>query len=429
MASQSLNDPKQRRTDELRAVGPLAARYADETLTSTVQGVHKAVAERAFGAVGPAGAPVRVAHDTIANGVYGTIRAGGRLVGHVAGAVAAAPREGVEQDELFSDSRVGASTLAAINGLIGDKLVEERNVLGFEMNVRRGGRDVALERGALARAFPDAGGRVVVFLHGLMEAEDVWKIGTGKPGSDGSTYGSRLRHELGFTPVYLRYNTGLRISDNARQLSWLLDELRREWPEQINELVLIGHSMGALVARGACHEANDYGRAWLGDAKHLICLGAPNRGSWLEKLVNTGGWALSRVPESKPFGDFLNQRSAGIRDLRFGFVRDQDWAGRNPDDLHLHDETEPISPIEGIEYHYVTGSLHVSPKHPLNSLFGDALVSVASGTGPRQSEGSPMGKTHHVEGLNHFRLMNDARVYDRMRSWFERPLLNSGSAG
>ena len=425
MASQTTQDLKHRRERELRAMGPLAARYADDTVTSTVQGVHEAVAARTFRAVGPVGKPVQLAHDAIAKSVYGAIRVGGRVAGTVAGTVAAAPREGEVDSGLFSDSRVGAPTLAAINGLIGDKLVEERNPLGFEMTIRHHGHEVEVRRESLATVFPDAGGRVAVFLHGLMEAEEAWKIGVGKPESDGSTYGSRLEHDLGFTPVYLRYNTGLRISENGRQLSWLLDELRREWPAAITELVLIGHSMGGLVARSACHEASANQRVWLGDMKHLVCLGAPNRGSWLEKLVNTGGWALSRVPESKPFGDFLNQRSMGIRDLRFGFIRDEDWADRDPDALHRRDDSEPICPVEGVEYHYVTGSLHVDPRHPVNSLFGDALVHPISGTGPRLVKGSSKGTTHHVDGLNHFRLLNDPRVYARMRYWFERPLLTA----
>ena len=425
MAIEGQDDAGRRSAEEIRAVGPLAARYADDTLTKTVQGVHEAVAARAFGAVGPAGKPVRVAHDTIAKGVYGTIRAGGKVVGQIASAVADVPRDENGDPALFSDHRVGAPTLAAINGLIGDKLIEEGNALGFEMSVRHHGRRVEVERERLAAAFPDAGERVAIFLHGLMEAEDAWKLGAGKPESDGSTYGSRLEDELGFTPVYLRYNSGLRISENARQLSWLLDDLRREWPVQIGEMVLIGHSMGGLIARGACHEANAYDRAWLGDAKHLISLGAPNRGSWLEKLVNTGSWALSRVPESKPFGDFLNLRSMGIRDLRFGYVRDEDWADREPDALHLRDETEPICPAPGVEYHYVTGSLRAATRHPLNSLFGDALVHTPSGTGPRLTEGSREGTPHHVPGVNHFRLLNDARVYDRISNWLERPLLTA----
>jgi pimeloyl-ACP methyl ester carboxylesterase len=425
MALGRREDPVRRSEDEIRAVGPLAARYADETLARTVQGVHEAVAARAFNAVGPVGKPARAAHDTIAKGVYGTLRAGGKVVGQIASTVVAVPEDENGEPALFSDHRVGAPTLAAINGLIGDRLVEEGNPLAFEMSLRDRGRRVEATREELAAAYPDAGGRVAVFLHGLMEAEDAWKIGTGKPESDGSTYGSRLEDELGFTPVYLRYNSGMRISENARRLSWLLDDLRREWPVKITELILIGHSMGGLIARGACHEAAAHDRAWLGDAKHLISLGAPNRGSWLEKLVNTGGWALSRVPESKPFGDFLNQRSMGIRDLRFGFVRDEDWADREPDALHLRDESEPICPAPGVEYHYVTGSLRVNPRHPLNSLFGDALVSAGSGTGPRLAEGSRAGTAHHVAGVNHFRLLNDSRIYDQIRSWLERPLLTA----
>src|SRR6478735_9231608 len=146
------DDPARRSEDEIRAVAPLAARYADETLTRTVQGVHEAVAARAFEAVGPAGKPARVAHDTIAKGLYGTLRAGGRMVGQIASTVASPPRNEDGEPDLFSDHRVGAPTLAAINGLIGDKLVEEGNALGFEMTLRQKGRRIAVQREELALA-------------------------------------------------------------------------------------------------------------------------------------------------------------------------------------------------------------------------------------------------------------------------------------
>jgi triacylglycerol esterase/lipase EstA (alpha/beta hydrolase family) len=60
----------------------------------------------------------------------------------------------------------------------------------------------------------------------------------------------------GFTPVYLRYNTGLHISHNGQTLAELLNRLHVLWPaaaeEPLKETVLVGHSMGGLVAR-ACH--------------------------------------------------------------------------------------------------------------------------------------------------------------------------------
>ena len=73
---------------ELRAASRLGG-YAVAGLTSRIEQVHRAVAGRVFGQLPVAGAPVRVIHDTIAAGVYLTIRGSGMVAGVVSGEVAA----------------------------------------------------------------------------------------------------------------------------------------------------------------------------------------------------------------------------------------------------------------------------------------------------------------------------------------------------
>jgi hypothetical protein len=46
-------------------------------------------------------------------------------------------------------------------------------------------------------------------------------------GEQRRTYGERLQDELSYTPVHVRYNTGLRVSDNGRALARLLSDLTR----------------------------------------------------------------------------------------------------------------------------------------------------------------------------------------------------------
>ena len=91
---------------------------------------------------------------------------------------------------------------------------------------------------------------------------------------------------------HVRYNTGLHVSENGRGLARLLDEMVEEWPCQLEELVLIGHSMGGLVARSACH----YGASWTDRVRHVFCLGSPHLGADLEKGANVLGsrWAGCR---------------------------------------------------------------------------------------------------------------------------------------
>ena len=372
-----------------------------------------------FDVLGLGSAAVRSVHDAVSDSVYGALRLGGKALGGVIGGISRFVG-GEEERRTRSDSRLGRSAQGAINGLIGAGLEEEENELRIQMALRLPGRDLRVEREQLADAFPEPTGRLVVFVHGLCETEEAWWLGTrADPEVDTPaprTYGARLRDELGFSPLYLRYNTGLHISENGRRLSRLLEELCEEWPLEVTEVALVGHSMGALVARSACHEAVDADREWVRRTRHVVCLGAPNTGSWLEKFVNVGGWALRGLPELRPFADFLELRSAGIKDLRLGYLRDKDWDGHDSDE-RLRNHGEPPAPMPGVAYHFVSGALTRSERHVVASVFGDILVRRRSGSGPATPDGEPAGDTRHVQGASHFHLLNHPRAYAHLREW------------
>jgi pimeloyl-ACP methyl ester carboxylesterase len=402
--------------DEVRALGALAFREL-AGVPGGIRDVHDAVAERVFRGVGRGAAPVRAVHDLVSAASYSAVRGTMRAAGRAADAGLA--RRRVSDPRLISGSPPGALALGALTGLIGDALEREGSALHAPMAVRLAGRPIAPDPEALAAAFPDASGRIAVFIHGLMETELAWRAGAG-PG--GETYGSRLRHDLGYSPLELRYNSGLHISENGRELADLMERLAAAWPAEVERIALIGHSMGGLVARSACHQGSERGDAWVTRVRHVVSLGSPHLGAPLAQGVHWLSAALHAVPETRPLARFLRRRSAGIRDLRHGSLVDDDWSGRDPDALRAVACRE-VPLLEGATHCFVAATITKSGRHPLGRLLGDCLVLESSASGRSRTRRIPFQAEHglHVGGTHHIALLNHPLVYERLRAWLAPP--------
>jgi pimeloyl-ACP methyl ester carboxylesterase len=399
-------------TNELRALGRLAFDEVGAVPTGIGQ-IHRGIARRAFWAVGPLGRPVEVAHEAMSRRVYGALGAGGALLGRAADAAMA--RRHVGEDLVLSTTRRGSAVLAALNGLIGDELERRGSELHQPAAVRVEGEPVPLHPESLRAHFPDATPWPVVFVHGLMETEFSWSFAAG-PG--GETYGSRLARDLGCTPVYVRYNSGRHVSENGRSLADLLASLVAAWPVEVDRIALVGHSMGGLVARSACHHAAEAGHAWPARVRHVVSLGTPHMGAPLEQAVHVASAALNTLPETRPFGAFLRRRSAGIRDLRQGSLVDEDWRDCDPDALRAAACRE-VPLLEGATHCFVSACVTRSPRHPVGRLVGDCLVLVPSASGRSRRRRIPFRDEHgaHVAPAHHFALLNHPQVYVRLRGW------------
>jgi pimeloyl-ACP methyl ester carboxylesterase len=409
------------RTAELRALGRLAA----EELSNGVGGIgglHRGIAERVFWGVekgvGPAAAPVRMAHDAISGALYGAVRGAAGALG--LGATEAAVR--LRDDPAApapSTTRRGSLAIAIVTGLRGDALEREEDPLAQPMAVRVDGAAVAPRREALAAAFPAATPRLVVFLHGLFETEFSWRLGAGE---DGETYGSRLARDLGCTPVDVRYNSGRHISENGRSLSDLLEAVVAEWPVEVEEVALVGHSMGGLVGRSACYVAAMEEARWVKRVRHVVSLGSPHFGAPLEEIVHVAAVGLGKLPETRPISNFLRRRSSGIRDLRRGSLVDEDWRDRDPEALRAT-ACQEVPLLEGATHCFVSATVTRDPKHPVGRLIGDLLVLVPSASGESRSRRLGFRAEHgtHVGGANHFALLNHPAVYAKLREWLATP--------
>jgi pimeloyl-ACP methyl ester carboxylesterase len=414
MTQTALDRARPQDGSELGALVELAADGFGGAVTR-VQELHEAVADRSFGSPGPASAASsapRAVHDAIAGSVYAAVRE----VGMAFGAGAARAVRAAGGGPRISDHPRGRLAQGALNGVWGDRLEEAASPLAVAMAVRSGGCDVAPERDALAAAFPSATARPVVFIHGLCESDAAWSI---RAAERHGTYATRVLPELGATAVTIRYNTGLRISENGRRLAALLEALVDAWPVPVERIALVGHSMGGLVIRSAGHAGTEGGHRWPELIDTTISLGTPHLGAPLAQAAHLATWALGAVPESRPIAAVLRARSAGIKDLRHGSLVDAEWETLDPDALRGFERAD-VPLLEGARHHVVAATLTDSPDHPLARIIGDLLVLTPSAhglQGRRRVVAFEDDSCRRVGGHGHFDLLNSPALDGLLREW------------
>lgn len=368
-----------------RGVGDLVA-IATERVSAPVEGIHRAVSDRWLALAEPWAGPVSGVVDGLTASAYGAVRFGGVAVGSTISVAAELASNRVTLPAVWETAR-GRYVQSIFNGVWGDRLANDESPLGIRLGVRdHDGSPVAMTPTSLRRAFPNPTGRLVVMLHGLGETERCWRS------DDGATIVAGLEAD-GFTVLALRYNSGRAVADNGSDLADLLETVRTVWPVPIDEVALIGHSMGALVAQQAVVDARSSGYEWVGLASHLVAIGAPHLGSHIEKGVHGLSEGLGILAETRPLASFLESRSAGIKDLRNGVDH---W----PD---------------GVHHHVIAGAITTEPNHPCGVLFGDLVVRVSSAIG--RSHQSSSSDVLVVGGRNHANLLHDPEVILHTRRW------------
>lgn len=405
--------------DEAAASYAPVLNTALQATTSSVQAMHQAIAGKTFDSlqlVPGLSVPTRIVqgvHDAISHGVYAAVR-------HGTGA-AFALAAGVERSTTDSSRQPQGKELAvrsALNAVLGDRLEASGSPLAVQMGLFADGTSLEISKAALAH-LP---ARVCLFIHGLACDEQSWNLRSDAWGASpwagtltlGAPirYGALLHSELGMGSLYLRYNTGVSIENNALQLSALLTRMARAAP-QVREWVLVGHSMGGLVARAALALARSERHAWAARAPMLVCLGSPHQGTPLEKIGHLTSVALGLSKVTQPLGRMANARSQGIKDLRHGLkgssVAASTVHGTEPAPLALRF----VSATLGDDVDSMLGPL-------MGKLFGDGLVMASSA-----SDQGLAGDVQRVEvkGIGHMALLNHPRVYAVLREWLGAPPL------
>jgi len=457
----------------LRGVSKMAI-DATTGITDLVQALHARIARGPTRLGGPL---VAGAVNGITDLVYSSVRGVTRAVG--GGIDAALAQLGPVLEKLADDAGRGAvaarparpreALLAALNGVLGDYLAATANPLAITMALRRDGMPLVLTRTGLQSAIEAPGGQLLVLVHGLCMNDLQWERRAAVAAAAGGVadrtaiaphdHGAALARDLGFTPLYLHYNSGLHVSTNGRSFAALLEALVAAWPVPVERLVIVGHSMGGLVARSAVHYGSAAAQSWPRQLDALVFLGTPHHGAPLERGGHWIDVLLQSLPYTAPFARLGRVRSAGITDLRHGSALDEDWQGRDRF-AHGHDTRVPlplpsavtccaiaattaraISGKPAVEAIGDAGEAVVEPlSEPLSEPMsermsepmderaiersGDGLVPVASALGhhhdPRFRLAFAPSNQAIVSGCGHLELLSSAAVYARLRQWLAR---------
>ncbi len=289
---------------------------------------------------------------------------------------------------------------SVLNGVLGDHLEKTDNPLSITLQFKHLCKPLLIDRQRLKEKYPALQGKIIVLVHGLCMNDVQWT-------RKGHNHGAQLATELGKTPIYLYYNTGCHISSNGQRFNALLEKLVLEWPVPIEELVVVGHSMGGLVTRSAVHYGQQQNQTWLNYLKKIIFLGTPHHGAPLEQTGNYIDTILHSIPYSKPFSRLGKIRSAGITDLRYGNVVDEDWQGKDRFEFSGDQRKAAV----------LGNATNTAAAHWL----GDGLVDLKSALGTHKNPDKTLffkkENTYIAYETNHLDLLSSPKVYAQLKRW------------
>ena len=406
--------PRHFRVSDARGAAKLAS-DAVAGVTRIVEGVHQSV----WAVMGVRGGEVSGQTGGLTGLVYRSIHTTNQLVGHGLGqALGALERVVSAPEESPPGTPERDAVLAVLNGVMGDRLAASGSPFAIPMRLRCRGEDLDW---SAAPVLPQPSGRILLLIHGLCMNDRQW---TAEHQGQSVNHGEALAAALGYTPVYLRYNSGRHVSQNGRELAAQLEALLIHWPVRVEEISVLAHSMGGLLIRSAVHAGRQGAMQWPEVVKRIVFLGTPHHGAPLERAGNWFQFLLAATPFAAPFALLGQLRSAGITDLRYGNVRDEDWRGH--DRFERHADTRYALPLpEGIACYTLAASRASKHSKLADRLIGDGLVPLHSALGQyhQRQHRLRFGRTARciVYDTSHIELLSCPAVARQLMTWLTRP--------
>ncbi|MBF0120150.1 MAG: alpha/beta hydrolase [Desulfobacterales bacterium] len=324
-----------------------------------------------------------------------------------------------EKLQYWKNLSLGNLCLSFLNGAIGNFLKETKNELAIEMGFYLNNKLIPLSKKNILKLTPEPTSKICVLLHGLVCNEELWNFPTEPNVTYNENYGTLLQKDYGYTPLFVRYNTGLHVSENGRTFSELMHNLESVYPKCIEEIVIIGHSMGGMVAKSGFHYAELTNCFWQKKVSNVFYLGSPHMGSYVEKTANITSSILSGIknPITKIISDIINIRSDGIKDMRFGNLIDEDWMGYDSN-AFMENNRNYVTLLKNAKHYMFIGTVSNDPEHIANKVFGDFTVRMNSA-----SQGYHKSLKDHVKifpGIKHLALSHNPEVYNEIKKILNR---------
>ncbi|MBF0101759.1 MAG: hypothetical protein HQK77_12705 [Desulfobacterales bacterium] len=375
-------------------------------LTDIVEDLHHTIS-----IAGIFGAPDQHRTTGITGMVYQSIRTVSKIIGTGINCVLYHFRSLFTERK--SESSSGRKTVVAIlNGVLGDYLVESRNPFAISMKIHWNREPVSMDDQAFSKAIQESGGKVVLMVHGSCMNDLQWN-------RQGHDHGAFLARDLGYVPIYLHYNSGLHISENGRSFSDLMETFINQLAQPI-ELVIIAHSMGGLVSRSACHYGKVAGYTWLNYLQKMVFIGTPHHGAPLEKLGNLIHLFLEINPYIAPLSRLGKIRSAGVTDMRYGYLVDEDWKGHDRFE-HVEDNRIAVPLPDHVQCYAIAGTIIKEPNKIGDYVIGDGLVTLTSALGRHKNAEMnllfPESNQWIGRNVTHLGLLNQPEVYENIKQW------------
>jgi pimeloyl-ACP methyl ester carboxylesterase len=414
------NSLKQMRVSDVRGMAQLATQ-ATLGVADMVEGVHQSV----WRTLGAPGGAVPGQTRGLTGLIYKGVRGVTQRIGDGLGAVLNRLQpllESLQVPEPETPQR--AAVIAALNGVLGDHLLASNNPLATPMALRYQGEALSWP---IPAPLPGATGKVLLLIHGLCMNDLQWcSQGRVREGAQRlvQDHGAVLAAALGYTPLYLRYNSGLHTSVNGHELAALLEQWVAHWPTPVEELTVVAHSMGGLLIRSAVYSAQQQALRWPGILKNIVFLGTPHHGAPLERAGNWIDVVLSGTPYTAPFAKLGQLRSAGITDLRYGHVQDLDWQGRNR--FRRTGDGRQVVPLpQGVACYTVAATTAPQRSTRLQRLsqevIGDGLVPLPSALGQHSDKRRSLIFAKSAQWIayrtNHMELLNSPEVTRQLLKW------------